>query len=99
VLAVRVGDESGEGSLGRLAERVERAAREHGFPPAERPFDAHVTLARARRGARVASPTVEHVGDLGAFIAEHLVLYRSDLDRGGSRYLEEASYTLAAEAP
>lgn len=99
VLAVRVCDEGGEGSLGRLADRVERAACEYGFPPAGRPFDAHVTLARARRGVRVDSPTVEHVGDLGAFIAEHLVLYRSELDRGGSRYLEEASYALSSEAP
>jgi 2'-5' RNA ligase len=99
VLAVRVDDESGEGSLGRLAERIERAAREHGFPPALRPFDAHVTLARARRDARVACPDLEDVGDLGAFVAEQLVLFRSELDRGGSRYVEEASYPLFSEAP
>jgi 2'-5' RNA ligase len=99
VLAVRVDDESGEGSLGRLAERIERAAREHGFPAALRPFDAHVTLARARRDARVACPDLEDVGELGAFVAEHLVLYRSELDRGGSRYIEEASYALFSEAP
>ncbi len=98
VLCVRVGDLSDDGSLGRLADRVERAARELGFPPETRPFAAHVTLARARRGARVVAPDVTRVGDLGSFVAERLVLYRSEPGPGGSRYIEEASYPLSAGA-
>jgi len=97
LLCLRVRDESEDGSLGRLAERVERAAREQGFPPEARPLAAHVTLARARRGARIDSPAVERVGDLGSFVAERLVLYRSEPERGGSRYFEEASYPLSTE--
>ena len=97
VLCLRVRDESGDGSFGRLADRVERAARERGFPPEARSIAAHVTLARARRGARVVSPAVERVGDLGSFVAERLVLYRSEPERGGSRYVEEASYPLTTE--
>jgi RNA 2',3'-cyclic 3'-phosphodiesterase len=99
VLCLHVDDESDDGSLGRLADRVERAAREQGFPPETRPFSAHVTLARARRGARVGAPAVERVGILGSFVAERLVLYRSELGRGGSRYTEEASYPLSAGTP
>ena len=55
------------------------------------------SLRRARRGARVVCPAVEGVGDLGSFVAERLVLYRSEPERGGSRYVEEASYPLMTE--
>ena len=97
LFCLRVRDESGDGSLGRLAERVERAARARGFPHEDRAFAPHVTLARARRGARVLAPAVERGGDCGTFVAERLVLYRSEPDRGGSRYIEEASYPLTPE--
>ena len=90
-------DETPDGLLARLADRVERAARAQGFSPEDRPFAAHVTLARARRGARVAIPPAERVADLGAFVAERLVLYRSEPDHGGSHYHEEDSYPLATE--
>jgi RNA 2',3'-cyclic 3'-phosphodiesterase len=96
VLVLRVCDESSNGSLGRLADRVERAARGQGFRAVPRPLDAHVTLARSRGGAAVVSSAVDRVGDLGSFIAERLVLYRSELTKGGSRYIEEASYLLSA---
>lgn len=98
VVALRVDDESQERWLGRLADRVERAALERGFPPETRPFAAHVTLARARRGVRVVAPDVSLVGDLGSFVAERLVLYRSEPERGGSLYTEEASYPFSTEA-
>jgi 2'-5' RNA ligase len=97
VLCLRVCDESEDGTLARLADRVERAARERGFPPDLRPLSPHVTLARARSRARVGSPAVERVGDLGSFVAERLVLYRSEPERGGSRYIEEASFALSTE--
>ena len=97
ILWLGLEDETPDGSLARLADRVERAARAQGFSPEERPFAAHVTLARARRGARVASPPAERVSDLGAFVAERLVLYRSEPDHGGSHYHEEDSYPLATE--
>ena len=97
VLWLGLEDETRDGLLARLADRVERAARAQGFAPEARPFAAHVTLARVQRGARVAVPPVERVGDLGTFVADRLVLYRSELDRGGSHYHENASYPLAAE--
>jgi 2'-5' RNA ligase len=97
VLCLRVKDDSEDGTLLLLADRVERAAREHGFRPEPRAIAAHVTLARARSRARVVSPEVARVGDIGSFIAERLVLYRSVAERGGSRYIEEASFPLTTE--
>jgi 2'-5' RNA ligase len=98
ILWLGIDDETADGSLARLVDRLERAARSHGFPPEGRPFAAHVTLARARGEARVVRPPVERIGDFGAFVAERVVLYRSELGPGGSTYHEEASYPLIAKA-
>ncbi|HUI09164.1 MAG TPA: RNA 2',3'-cyclic phosphodiesterase [Bacteroidota bacterium] len=46
-----VGIEDCTGSLGLLRDRIARALAPLGFPPEERPFHPHVTLARARAGA------------------------------------------------
>jgi 2'-5' RNA ligase len=96
ILWLGVEDETPEGSLAQLADRLESAARAQGFPPEGRPFAAHVTLARARGDARVVRPPVARIGDFGAFVAERVVLYRSEPGRGGSSYHEEASYPLVA---
>ena len=96
VLWLGIEDETSDGALARLALRMERAARAHGFSPEERPFAPHVTLARARRGARLGVPPVSRIGDLGEFVADRVVLFSSRSERGGSRYHEEASYPLAA---
>jgi RNA 2',3'-cyclic 3'-phosphodiesterase len=96
ILWLGIDDETGEGSLARLADRLEGAARAQGFPPEGRPFAAHVTLARARPGPSVVRPSLARVGDFGAFVAERVVLYRSELGPGGSTYHEEASYPLIA---
>lgn len=97
ILWLGVWDESADARLSGLADRIERAARTQGFPPEERPFAAHVTLARARRGVAVVRPVLPPESDLGAFVADRLVLYRSQLASGGSIYHEEASYPLGSE--
>jgi len=96
VLWLGIDDETGEGALARLADRLEGSARAQGFPPEGRPFAAHVTLARSPRGTRVVRPPVPRIGDFGAFVAERVVLYRSEVGPGGSMYHEEASYPLNA---
>ncbi len=64
----------------------------------------HVTLRflgevdPSRRGVRVVRPPVARIGDFGAFVAERVVLYRSELGLGGSTHHEEASYPLIATA-
>ena len=98
ILWLGIDDETAEGSLARLAGRLERAARAQEFTPDDRPFAAHVTLARARGEAQVARPPVERIGDFGAFVAERVVLYRTELGPGGSTYHEEASYPLIVAA-
>lgn len=90
---IGVEDRSPGGALAGLAARVERAARAQGFAPEQRPFAPHVTLARARDGARTI-PSLERLGVLGDFVAEHLVLYRSDLAPAGARYRELARFAL-----
>jgi len=98
ILWLGVEDETPDGSLARLASRLEGAARAQGFPAEGRPFAAHVTLARARGDVRVARPPVASIGDFGAFVVERVVLYRSEPGPGGSIYHEEASYPLIAGA-
>jgi 2'-5' RNA ligase len=90
-------DGTAGGALERLAESLEGAARAAGFPPEPRPFFPHVTLARVRRPGRIAPCSCEAVGELGAFVADRVVLFRSELARGGARYVEEASFPLGAE--
>ncbi len=65
---------------------AELAARD--FPPEERPFAPHLTLARARdprgsrQAARAVAAFVPTVGDLGVQAVDALVLTRSDLGSG-----------------
>jgi RNA 2',3'-cyclic 3'-phosphodiesterase len=90
---IGIDDLSTAGALAGLVARVEAAARAEGFAPDQRPFAAHVTVARARDGAR-AIPSLDQLGTLGEFVAEHLVLYRSDLLPAGARYTELARFAL-----
>jgi 2'-5' RNA ligase len=66
-----------------LQAACERAAVAAGFPPEERPFRGHLTLARFRE--RVLRPALPPV-DLGVSRLETLSLLRSDLRPGGAVY-------------
>jgi 2'-5' RNA ligase len=66
-----------------LQAACERAAVDAGFPAEERPFRAHLTLARFRE--RVLRPALPPV-DLGAVRLETLSLLRSELRPGGAVY-------------
>lgn len=88
------------GSLGRLAESVESAARAAGFESEERPFRPHLTLGRVkgRRGVRGAVETIrswrpetapEEVGEA--------ILYRSELTPDGAIHSAMARYELGGE--
>jgi len=70
-------------ALGSLAKRVDEACASHGIPRERRPFAGHITLGRLRVPS-VVDLRVEPVQ--GAFVAEEIVLYRSELSPGGARY-------------
>lgn len=91
-----VGLEEG-GALARVAEALEDAAREAGFPPEERTFRAHLTLGRVRspRGAAAAAAAVQGWRpDTGPETVSEIVLYQSDTGREGPRYTPLETYAL-----
>jgi 2'-5' RNA ligase len=81
------------GACGELQAAVEAALAGAGFlEPEKRPFWAHVTLARVRRGQRVRS--VRSGRPPSTFSADQVVLYRSILRREGALYEPLRAFTL-----
>jgi 2'-5' RNA ligase len=84
VLAVDLDDPAGQ--LATLQARVSQAlAAEAGYEPEKRPFRAHVTVARVRRGERVRPVDLPDPA-AGPFEPAALTLYRSRLQRSGAEY-------------
>ena len=72
-----------------LAARLEREVGSAGFPVEERPFKAHLTLGRVRSprgGPRLKAALTAGAPDGPPARAESLILYRSELKKGGSVY-------------
>jgi 2'-5' RNA ligase len=88
VLALRVGGATPESTvaLGRLADRCRAAGRREGVDQPERPYRAHVTLARGRPGVDLgplaAAPA--HL-DAAEWSPQELLLVRSRLGAGPAR--------------
>jgi 2'-5' RNA ligase len=94
VLWVAVRQEQGAAGLPLLAERVEQAARAVGFDEENRPFRAHLTLARAARGqaptwSEGVVPGIEELVEV-----DRLVLFQSRLSPSGARYTALDSFAL-----
>ncbi len=86
--------------MGGLAGRIESAARELGFAPEDRPFRAHLTLARAQRGTRAGVPPDSVTAGPLEVGVDCLTLFRSELLRDGARYTALERFPLTtAEAP
>ncbi len=75
-------------ALAGIARAAEDDARALGFAPEERAFKAHLTVARARAGARPRLPgaPAREAPDFGPLPVRELVLYRSHLGPQGARY-------------
>jgi RNA 2',3'-cyclic 3'-phosphodiesterase len=83
VLHVAVEDRP-EGVVADLGERVQTALAAAGVPVQQREVRPHLTLARARRGARPAVPALEPHGV--SWVVDEARLYASHLGAGGAAY-------------
>ncbi|HLQ62188.1 MAG TPA: RNA 2',3'-cyclic phosphodiesterase [Candidatus Acidoferrales bacterium] len=86
--------EKGEPEAAVLARRVEEACRSLRLPPEERPFNAHLTLARARDRFGAPLPELPSPPELPGWRAAELIVYRSRLGRQGARYEAVHSFPL-----
>lgn len=98
VLWIGVREASPGRRLPDLAAAVETAAVGLGFPGEEHPFQPHLTLARAAPAGRPRAPAPDAVEALGAFDADRLQLYRSELGPGGARYTVIGAFDLGESA-
>ena len=92
--------DGGDG-LADLAARLDRALVGAGWPASERPFRAHLTIARAdgvRRGPQTAEALKTAASGLNAeSLAERIVLYESITGGGPARYVSRAEARLGSE--
>jgi len=74
--------------LGALVRDLAARLAPLGFPPEERPFSPHLTLARSRDGAPGLAGALAALRDteVGSWRAAELVLFRSHLSPAGPRY-------------
>jgi 2'-5' RNA ligase len=78
------------------ADGIESIARSHGFDQDERPFRAHITVARVKQKMR-RIPDLDIEMDL-PFVADEIVLFRSDLSPAGARYSRICASRLEAQS-
>jgi RNA 2',3'-cyclic 3'-phosphodiesterase len=77
---------SGGDAAADLAAAVESECTSVGLAPEARPFQPHLTLARARARDGATLPPLTKPPELPPWRANELILYRSHLGRGGSVY-------------
>jgi 2'-5' RNA ligase len=91
-----LGVREGESLLVQLAAAVGALLAPVGYPPEERPYHAHLTLARLKAPTDL-RPVVAALGSgpVGrAWTADEVVLFRSKPARGGSEYTAWARFPL-----
>jgi len=94
VLALGLTPDDGAAGLAALAAIVDQAVRRAGLAPEERPFHAHLTLARLDPPADV-SAGIRRAGAFGINTSvRELVLFRSHLGQGVPRHVPVASWGL-----
>ena len=77
---------SGSEAVAELARKVDAECAAAGFLSEKRPFQAHLTLARARARDGAPLPTLPTLPRLQPWRAGELVLYQSRLGRSGAVY-------------
>jgi 2'-5' RNA ligase len=76
----------GSEAVAALARQVDAECAAAGFPSEKRPFQAHLTLARARARDGAPRPALPSPPRPGPWRARELVLYQSRLGRAGAVY-------------
>ncbi len=95
----------GEGSSGlaALAGRLGQELVVHGWPPDERPFQGHLTLARSdgvASGSRTAQLLIAAARDVDVrWAVERIVLFESITGGGPARYVPLETFPLTAARP
>jgi 2'-5' RNA ligase len=89
-----LGVSAGVAAAEALAVDIERACVESNFEPEERPFRAHVTLARARDRRGAPDPTLGAFPALSPWTASEFVLFRSKPGPRGSEYVPLRTFAL-----
>ncbi len=87
------------GNLTRLQQALENECARAGFAREERAFHPHLTLARVRapQGSRRLAEIHQELGfELMEFPVTELVLIRSELGKGGSRYTVISRYSFGS---
>jgi 2'-5' RNA ligase len=91
-------------SLIQLAEAVEAAMDELGFPRESRPYSPHLTLARMKEGGRAIGRVIEQQGlltkesgTIGCLTVRTLTLMKSELRPSGAVYTRLAEIALKDE--
>jgi len=92
VRVVWLGVEEGRRELERLAEAIEERCLEAGFEAESRPFNPHLTLARARERGGTPLPELPAPPSLPAWTVSGFHLYRSQTRPGGAVYSVLASF-------
>lgn len=91
VLWVGIGE--GAEAMSAVQRSVASELEPLGFPPEDRPFTAHLTLARFPRPRAIdALPSVRPPGEV--FTVDEVVLFRSQLHPKGARYTSLERFTL-----
>jgi 2'-5' RNA ligase len=85
---VWLGLRTGVDAAAALAAQVEEECARVGLPPESRPYQAHVTLARARAREGSRLPELGAMTQLKPWRADQLILYSSRLTRTGAVYEE-----------
>jgi len=93
---VWLGLSSGAEALTALAARVEAECRSAGLPPEPRPFQPHMTLARARSREGASPPELPAIPRLEPWVATELVLFWSQLKKSGAVHEPIRTIRLAA---
>ena len=91
---VWVGAGFGKERLETVADKAEKAAVLSGFEPESRKFSAHLTIARIKQPQPIDQFLLKAKKIDATMRAEEVILYRSEMGKGHSKYLVIAAFPL-----